>query len=124
MIRFFDETSYAIEKSFISFTPVLKLDAASITDCIWNNLETLGLDYKSSLIDLGFDGASVMRGQLSSVQKHTHNKAPFAYYTCSYGHRLNLVLINTIKPFSGAADFFSLLENLYIFINEKFLEIQ
>ena len=66
VIRFFNETSSAIEECFISFTPMLKFDAASITHCILNSLETLGLDYKSSLIGLGFDGASVMRGQLSS----------------------------------------------------------
>ena len=66
VIRFFDETSSAIE-SFISFPPMLELDAASISKCILNSLETLGLDYKSSLIGLGFDGASVMRGQLSGV---------------------------------------------------------
>ena len=47
VIRIFDETSSAIEESFISFTPVFKLDAESITDYILNTLETQGLNYKS-----------------------------------------------------------------------------
>ena len=100
-----------------------------LSDYILNTPETLGLDNKSSLIGLGFDGASVMKGQLSSVQKHIRDNVPYAYYVHRYGHRLNLVLINTTKHIPGAADFFSLLENLYIFISnpvvhEKFLGIQ
>ncbi|KAG7162259.1 hypothetical protein Hamer_G030531, partial [Homarus americanus] len=93
---------------FISFTPMVSLDAASITDVILKSLEKLGLDYKSSLVGLGFDGASVMSGGISGVQKLIHDKAPFAYY----GHRLNLVLINAAKYMPQAAEFFSLLEEL------------
>ena len=78
---------------------MLKLDAASITDCILNTLETLRLNHKSSLIGLGFDGTLVARGQLSGVQKHIGDNAPFAYYVHCYGHRLKqnifLVLLNS-----------------------------
>ena len=117
MIRFFDEISSAIEESFIFIAPVLKLDAASITDYVLNTLETLGLGYKSPLIGLGFDWASVMRGQWSGVQKRIHDKAPFLYYVHFYGDRLNLVLINATKHILSAAKFFSLPENLYIFVS-------
>ena len=79
VVQFFDETS-TTEDCFISLTLMLKLDALSITDNILNTLETLGLDYKSSLIGLGFDGASVMKGQLSGVQKRICDNAPYAYY--------------------------------------------
>ena len=47
----------------------MQLDAAYITDIILKWLEKLGLDYKSSLIGLRFDGASVMSGGISGVQK-------------------------------------------------------
>ena len=108
---------------------MLKLDATSIPDCILNILETLRLDYNSSLIGLGFDGVSAIRVQLSGVQKRTRNKEPIAYYVYCYGHRLNLVLFNATKHVPGAANFFSLLENLYIFVSnpvvhEKFLAIR
>ena len=76
--------------------------------------QILGLAYKSPLIRFGFDGASVMRGQLSSVSKRIPDKAPLAYYVHYYGHRLNLVLIKATKHIPGAVDFFSLLENLYV----------
>ena len=109
-IRFFDETSFTIEECFISFTPMLKLDAASITDYILNTLETQGSNYKSSLIGLGFDEASVMRGQLSGVQKCIRNNAPYAHYVHCYGHGLNLVLINATEHIPGAAN-----SKIYIF---------
>ncbi|XP_066955205.1 uncharacterized protein [Macrobrachium rosenbergii] len=105
------------------------LDAASITDIILKSLDKLGLDYKSSLVGLGFDGASVMSGGISGVQKRIRDKAPFAYYIHCYGHRLNLMLINVAKYVPQAAEFFSLLEELYIFasnsvVHEKFILIQ
>ena len=70
-----------------------------------------------------------MRGQLSGVQKYIHDNAPYVYYVHCYRHRLNLILIDATKYIPGTADFFSLLENLYIFIrkpvvHEKFLGIQ
>ena len=70
-----------------------------------------------------------MRGQLSSVQKRIRDNAPYAYYVHYYRHRLNFILINAAKVIPGTADFFILLENLYIFISnplvhEKFLGIQ
>lgn len=129
VIRFYDEIANCIQECFISFTQMDLLDAASITDIILKSLDKLGLDYKSSLVGLGFDGASVMSGGISGVQKRIRDKAPFAYYIHCYGHRLNLVLINVAKYVPQAAEFFSLLEELYIFasnsvVHEKFILIQ
>ncbi|XP_066974245.1 zinc finger MYM-type protein 1-like [Macrobrachium rosenbergii] len=129
VIRFYDEIANCIQECFISFTQMDLLDAASITDIILKSLDKLGLDYKSSLVGLGFDGASVMSGGISGVQKRIRDKAPFVYYIHCYGHRLNLVLINVAKYVPQAAEFFSLLEELYIFasnsvVHEKFILIQ
>lgn len=129
IIRFFDEITQCIQECFISFHQMMQLDAAYITDTILKALQKLGLDYKSSLIGLGFDGASVMSGGISGVQKRIQEKAPFAYYVHCYGHRLNLVLISVAKYVPQASEFFILLEELYVFasnsvVHEKFLSIQ
>ena len=58
-----------------------------------------------------------MRGQLIGVQKRIRDKAPFVYNVHCYRYRLNLVLINATKHVPGSANFFRLLENLYIFVN-------
>ncbi|XP_066983854.1 zinc finger MYM-type protein 6-like [Macrobrachium rosenbergii] len=76
VIRFYDEIANCIQECFISFTQMDLLDAASITDIILKSLDKLGLDYKSSLVGLGFDGASVMSGGISGVQKRIRDKAP------------------------------------------------
>ena len=75
VVRFFYETSCSIQECFISFTPMIMLDAASITDTILRSLEMLGLDYQSSLVGLRFDGASVMSGKLSGVQKRMRDSS-------------------------------------------------
>ena len=70
-----------------------------------------------------------MSGKLSGVQKRIRDKAPSAYYVHCYGHQLNLVLIAAAKYVPEAAEFFSMLEQLYVFasnsvVHEKFLSIQ
>lgn len=129
VMRYYNETMNCIQECFISFTAMINLDAASITDVILTNLRNLGLDYKSSLVGLGFDGASVMRGKVSGVQQRIREEAPLAHYIHCYGHKLNLVLINVANRVSEAAEFFALLEDIYIFmsnsvIHQRFVAVQ
>lgn len=64
---------------------------------------------------MGFYGASVMIGKLGDVQKCAKDRAPIAFDVNFYAHRLNLVLIGTVKVVPQADDFFSQLEQLHIF---------
>ena len=62
---------------------MLKFDAVYlITDYILNTQETLGLDNKSSLIGFGFDGSSVMKGQLTSIQKRIRINMHHMFIMC------------------------------------------
>ncbi|XP_064101859.1 uncharacterized protein LOC135212421 [Macrobrachium nipponense] len=70
-----------------------------------------------------------MSGGISGAQKHIKEKALIAYYVHCYGHKLNLVLTSVAKNVPQASEFFSLLEEVYIFasnavVHEKFLSIQ
>jgi len=105
------------------------LNAESISKAIFGKLEQMGLDYKGCLVGMGFNGASVMSGKLGGVQKLIRDKSPMAYYLHCYAHRLNLALIDTTKVVRQADNFFSLLEQLYIFISnsivhENFVKLQ
>ena len=129
VIRFFAEESKTIQECFLTFIPMEALNAESISKAILGKLEQMGLDYKGCLVGMGFHGASVMSGKLGGVQKLIRNKSPMAYYLHCYTHRLNLVLIDTTKVVRQADDFFSLLEQLYIFISnsivhENFVKLQ
>ena len=106
-----------------------QLDSANMSDTILNQLYKMNLDVKSSLIGMGFDDASVTNGKCTGVQAHIREVAPTAYYVHCYGHRLSLVLVDAIGDVPEAADFFTLLEQLYIFISgatvhAKFIELQ
>ena len=60
VIRFFDGSLCRINECFIEFIPLSKLDAESTANAILSKLDQLGLDYKSSLIGMGFDGARLL----------------------------------------------------------------
>jgi len=62
----------------------------------------------------GYDGASVMSGTCSGVQKRIREKA--IYIHC-HAYVLNLVLVDSVKAIPEAAEFFPLLEALYVFMS-------
>ena len=129
VIRFYDEISFCINECFLEFIPMDKLDAENIAGAILSKLDKFGLDYRSSLVGMGFDGASVMSGRVKGVQKRIRDKAPSAYYVHCHGHRLNLVLVSSCKAVPEADDFFCVLEKLYILmsnsvVHNRFVDIQ
>ena len=63
-----------------------------------------------------YDGASVMSGRCNSVQAKVRKEAPKALYMHCTVHRLNLVLVDSVKSVKAAGDFFCILESLYVFI--------
>ena len=56
-----------IEKCFVSFIAMVDLDDKSMCNTILCQLEIMGLDCRSSLMGMGFDGASVS-GKCSGIQ--------------------------------------------------------
>jgi len=58
---------------------MVSLDAASITNVILSSLEQVGLDYRSALVRLGFDGVSIMSGKMSGVQKRIRDHGPGSF---------------------------------------------
>ena len=58
-----------------------------------------------------------MSGRYSGVQQRIRLVALNATYIHCYAHTLNLVLVDSVKMVQYAAEFFPLLESLYIFIS-------
>lgn len=58
---------------------------------ILNELDPLKIE-KNKLIGQSYDGASVMSGNVNSVQKIIRNNYPYAFYVHCYAHQLNLIL--------------------------------
>ena len=60
---------------------------------------------------------------------HKKFEAKLAMYVHCHAHRLNLALVDSVKAVQAAADFFVLLEKLYVyvsgsFVHDRWLEIQ
>ena len=71
------------------------------------------------MVSQGYDGASVMSGRCSGVQKKIKEVAPQAIYIHCYAHTLNLVLVDAVKSIQCASEFFALLEMLYVFLSSS-----
>lgn len=63
-----------------------------------------------------YDGASVMSGRLGGVSAKILELNSSAVYIHCCAHRLNLALVDTSKAVPTIADFFVLIEKLYVFI--------
>ena len=70
-----------------------------------SKLDQIGLDYRSSLIGMGFDGTSVMSGRVKGVQKRIRDKASLPYYIDCQVHKFNMVLFASSKAVPEADDF-------------------
>nr|XP_054755533.1 zinc finger MYM-type protein 1-like [Lytechinus pictus] len=116
-------------REFLEFKAAFQLDAESLTNYIFDILKSHGVDYKQFLVGQGYDGASVMSGKISGVSARVRKEAKYAYYVHCHAHRLNLVLVDVTKGIPDAAQFFSLLEKLYVFVSgsyvhSKWIDIQ
>ncbi|XP_068210545.1 zinc finger MYM-type protein 1-like [Palaemon carinicauda] len=110
VLRYYHDS--CVKESFLQFEAADKLDVESLTNTIFSCLDKFGLDYKSHLVGQGYDGESVASGRISGVAKRIKEICPTAEYIRCYAHRLNLVLVDSTKSVSEAANFFSLLERL------------
>lgn len=91
------------------------LSADSLYTFIVDKLTEFGIDMQFC-IGQCYNGASVIRGSVNRVQAKIKEKVPHAAYTHCYAHRLNLVLVNTIRNIPELSDFFYVLQTLYTFI--------
>ena len=60
-----------------------------------------------------------MSGCCNGVSAKILGMNPKAVYIHCCAHRLNLVLVDSCKNIAAASDFFSLLENLYVFLSSS-----
>ena len=115
VVRYVDIKTATIHERFLTFTKVSSLNATALTEYILGTLHKYNLNVQSS-VSQGYEGASVISGKCSGVQKKVMDVVPQAIYIQCFAHLLNLVLIDCAKNISHAGRFFSLLESLYVFI--------
>ena len=98
-----------LHEHFLTFVEAASLTAESLTEYILDIRLEFHLD-PNWIISQGYNGASVMSGQCSGVQRCIRDVAPNAFYVHCYAHTLNLVVVDSVKMVPYATEFFSLLE--------------
>ena len=104
-VRYIDVDKIAVMERFLTFFPAKALNAESLTQYILDTLTLYNID-PQMIVSQGYDGASVMSGSCSGVQKRIREVAPCASYIHCHAHVLNLVLVDCAKKNQHAADFF------------------
>lgn len=126
VLRYVHNTT--VMDSFLGFAKATGLDAQSLSDTISRMLKTNQIDIENCVAQC-YDGASVMSGCVAGVQAKIRLLVPQAVYVHCYNHQLNLVVVDCVKINAFAAEFFSLLQQLYVFmtgsaVHTSFMEIQ
>ena len=116
VVRYVSLETANIHERFLTYVEATSLTAESLASYILETLKKYQLDAKL-MVSQGYDGASVMSGRCSGVQMRIKEHAPHAIYIHCHAHVLNLVLVDSVKAIPEAAEFFALLEALYIFMS-------
>jgi hypothetical protein len=93
-----------------------KVDAQSLATAVNNAVLENKLSWDKCVAQC-YDGASVMSGSLRGVQARIKEIAPQVIYIHCHAHRLNLVLINTVKHIPEIVDMFSIIQSVYVFLS-------
>lgn len=92
-----------------------KCDAFSLSQDIFNIVINNNLDIQKCIAQC-YDGASVMSGVFSGVQKRVADTVSHAVYIQCHAHRLNLCLIQTIQNNTVVVNFFDTVQSLYKYL--------
>ncbi|XP_029348170.1 zinc finger MYM-type protein 1-like [Acyrthosiphon pisum] len=128
IIRFVDGNLNIHEKA-IGCYHMKKCDAYTLSQEILNIAANNKLDIQKCVAQC-YDGASVMSGLFSGVQKRILDIVPHAIYIHCHAHRLNLCLVHTIQNNNIVVDFFDTVQSLYKYLMnghtryELFMKIQ
>ncbi len=105
-----------IYERFLGFRKADGLDANFLFLYMKETLSSCGVK-KENCVSQTYDGANVLSGDLNGVQAKFRKEVPWAIYNHCWNHKLHLVLVDTCKRAKRADKFFSLLQQLYVFMS-------
>lgn len=115
-LRYLHES--CVVERFVGFTAAEAVDAASLSESIISVLDSLGVQ-QGQLVGQCYDGAAVMKGHVSGVQKRVRDSFPLASYVHCANHSLQLALVDACSVVPEADSFFTLLSGVYDFITNS-----
>lgn len=106
--------SLHIEECFLGFYNVKDQTAAGISTDIVNIIKNCGLNI-AKCRGQGYDGASTMSGIYTGVQSRIKQLEENAIYVHCAAHNLNLVVNDAMSGVTEVRDFFTTLQELYVY---------
>ncbi|KAF0707458.1 zinc finger MYM-type protein 1-like, partial [Aphis craccivora] len=114
----YQKKSIEIKESFLGFFELKKHGASDYENLLYNILESYDLNVKNCR-GQGYDGASVMSGSNSGVQKRILSVAPNAPFVHCCAHNLNLVISDAAKSSQVANNFFATVQAIFNFFSSS-----
>lgn len=117
-IRFVNlkSTGISIEEHFLLFCPIDDPSGEGLTKFLLSALEKEGLNI-NDLRGQGYDNGANMRGRHNGLQKKILDLNPRAFFVPCCNHSLNLVVNDAAKSNTLSINFFSLVEELFVFFS-------
>uniref|UniRef100_H2XJG8 TTF-type domain-containing protein n=1 Tax=Ciona intestinalis TaxID=7719 RepID=H2XJG8_CIOIN len=112
-----------VVEAFNSFTEVEDSSAIGLHKLITDSIQQKRLDIKKCR-GQGYDGAAVMSGKYSGLQKRIQDVAPHAYYVHCASHNLNLVLKDAMEAVTETRKFYDTIESVYSFFGHSIVRWQ
>ena len=121
-VRYIDKDengTYKVCEDLLGFVEVERQDATTIASALLHSLTSWGIDVEK-IRGQGYDGASVMSGEVSGVRTRVSEQLPLAkYYTHDSNHRLNLVIIATCKNVPDVRNFMQSFQKLTFYLSNS-----
>lgn len=111
-----NELNISVKESFLGFFVIEKHGAQDYEELITDILLKFNIDINKCR-GQGYDGASVMSGIYSGVQKRLKDKVPTASYIHCCAHNLNLVISDAAKISQKVVSFFENIQAVFNFFS-------
>ena len=115
----------AIHEEFIGVAEPQSLNADGLSNTIIDLLQRCNANLMNC-VGQGYDGASVVSGNLNGVKKKIPEKtgAQMAYYVHCFCHRLNLVIVDVVNSLECVADMIALFKKLHSFFTTSTVHVR
>lgn len=107
---------YNCQEYFIDFLNVQSSTGENLTKVLLTELENLNLEV-GNIRGQGYDNGSNMKGIHAGVQKRILDMNPKAFFVPCSCHSLNLVVNDAAKTTGSIANYFSIVQELYVFFS-------
>lgn len=114
----YNEHTLDVKESFLGFYKFTKHGAENHVNLIYDVLNKCNLDIKKCR-GQGYDGAAVMSGVFSGVQKRISDVVLNASYVHCTAHNLNLVISDVTKSSLKLSNFFDVVQIIFLFFSKS-----